>query len=783
MKLSIAKRNLAITIPFVLISTLSAYAAPSITSTSGSFTHRQTVTVNGTGFGTKSPVSPLLYDPVDGMYANITNGGVVPTGGSNPWAGNGNGNPPSFKTTNPRGKNVTHYSNSGSLSGNGAAIVGENNYPVVGNGKFYVSWWMWASSSGDVDNSSNKFYRLTPDAHWNTAVVQWTPSIQQIYDFSSGYRLVDYTSAQPSRNTWSRMESIVDNGATPYHPRLSYSINNKVVFNKASGDAGTNGAGATAGSVANITGIYMIGADYTANNGTGLNAATDFGEIYVDNTLARVEICNANTKSGSDHCEIQVPTTTWSDNGNTAQLQINVNQGSFADNSTAYLYVIDASGTASTTNSVSTITFGSSGSSGDSTNPAVSISSPASNATVSGNVTVTASASDNVSVSKVAFYLDSTSSTAIATATSSPYTFTWNTATVANGTHTIYAKATDSSNNSTTSAGIAVTISNTSADTTYPTVSVTAPASNTTVSGNVAVTASASDNAAVSKVEFYLDSANSTAVSTVTASPYTFTWNTAAAANGSHTLYAKATDTSNNATISAGIPVTVSNTASAGTYTVTFGNATGADYPNTLQDTYIDINTNVNATSTLLSTYTWPQNTPCNAILMQWNLSALPANAQIQSATLQLYMNYMEAGGGDSSYTIPVSKIINKSPVIAKTNGYTYDGTTPWDPSSIPYNSIPLAQANISPAVDTQQIDKTYGYKSWNVTSIVKGWLATPANNYGLLLNGSSTNGADSNRGFASSRASDPTQRPKLVVTYTTGLTPVKNLGVTVITE
>jgi hypothetical protein len=125
--------------------------------------------------------------------------------------------------------------------------------------------------------------------------------------------------------------------------------------------------------------------------------------------------------------------------------------------------------------------------------------------------------------------------------------------------------------------------------------------------------------------------------------------------------------------------------------------------------------------------------------------------------------------------------LINKSPVISKANGFTYNGTNSWDPSSIPYNSIPLAQADIGPVVDTQQINKTYGYKSWNVTGIIKDWIASPASNYGLLLNGSNANSADSNRGFASSRASDTTQRPKLVITYTIGITPVKNLKATVI--
>jgi hypothetical protein len=94
----------------------------------------------------------------------------------------------------------------------------------------------------------------------------------------------------------------------------------------------------------------------------------------------------------------------------------------------------------------------------DTTPPTTSITSPANNATVSGTITVTASASDNVGVVKVEFYIDSVLKS---TSTTSPYTFSWNTTTVANGTHTIFSKAYDAANNVGTSATVTVTVSNT----------------------------------------------------------------------------------------------------------------------------------------------------------------------------------------------------------------------------------------------------------------------------------------------------------------------------------
>jgi hypothetical protein len=90
-------------------------------------------------------------------------------------------------------------------------------------------------------------------------------------------------------------------------------------------------------------------------------------------------------------------------------------------------------------------------------------------------------------------------------------------------------------------------------------VSVTAPAGGATVTGTVSVTANASDNVAVAGVQFKLDGANLGVEDTT--SPYSVSWDTTTATNGSHTLTAVARDASTNSTTSAPVTVTVSNTA------------------------------------------------------------------------------------------------------------------------------------------------------------------------------------------------------------------------------
>ena len=184
------------------------------------------------------------------------------------------------------------------------------------------------------------------------------------------------------------------------------------------------------------------------------------------------------------------------------------------------------------------------------TPPVASISYPANNATVSGAVSVTASASDNVGVTKVEFYLNGVLQS---TDTTAPYLFSWNTAALAAGSYTLSAKAYDAAGNVGASQNVSVTVVK---DTTAPSVALTSPGNNATVSGAVPVTVSAGDDVGVTKVEFYQDGVLSSAGNLA---PYSYNWNTSSVADGSHTLSAKAYDAAGNVGQSAIVTVTVNN--------------------------------------------------------------------------------------------------------------------------------------------------------------------------------------------------------------------------------
>ncbi len=199
------------------------------------------------------------------------------------------------------------------------------------------------------------------------------------------------------------------------------------------------------------------------------------------------------------------------------------------------------------------------------------------------------------------------------------------------------------------------------------------------------------------------------------------------------------------------------------TYTWVLGENSASDLMSTCADTYLNGNTENYSDSENLRTYTWPADTAANAILMKWNLSALPEDAVIQTATIELYLN---EAGGDDPYEVSAHRIIGVDPVIETCTGETWDGNTPWT------NGTALAQDNIESAVSVTAVDTAAGFKSWDITGIARSWVETPAENYGMLFNADTTAAQDSFRYFASSQAGDSALRPRLTITFVTEQQP-----------
>lgn len=182
--------------------------------------------------------------------------------------------------------------------------------------------------------------------------------------------------------------------------------------------------------------------------------------------------------------------------------------------------------------------------------PTVSIVSPTEGASVSGTISVTAEASDNVGIQKVEFYDDQ--SILVGTKTSSPYTINWNVGNTT-GRRTITAKAFDTSGNS-ASATRSVNVVGSSSDTTPPTVSITYPSNGAILSRrqSISIQATANDNVAVTQVNF---EANGATICGDNSAPYACSWTTPNR-RGTYAITVKAFDAKSNVGI-ATITVTV----------------------------------------------------------------------------------------------------------------------------------------------------------------------------------------------------------------------------------
>ncbi|MGH7909979.1 MAG: Ig-like domain-containing protein [Thermodesulfobacteriota bacterium] len=191
----------------------------------------------------------------------------------------------------------------------------------------------------------------------------------------------------------------------------------------------------------------------------------------------------------------------------------------------------------------------------DTTPPTVSITSPSNGATVSGSITISTTASDNIGVTKVEFYLDGV---LMGSDNTNGYAISLDTNAVSNGSHTLTAKAYDAANNVGNSA-ISVNVNNSLTDTIPPTVSWLSPTDGSAISGITLLRLDVRDNAGIWYVQVYinggfLDIAKNPAGNEI----YIAGINTTIFANGSYNLQAVAFDLSGNKSV-AEITVIINN--------------------------------------------------------------------------------------------------------------------------------------------------------------------------------------------------------------------------------
>jgi hypothetical protein len=182
-------------------------------------------------------------------------------------------------------------------------------------------------------------------------------------------------------------------------------------------------------------------------------------------------------------------------------------------------------------------------------------------------------------------------------------------------------------------------------------------------------------------------------------------------------------------------------------------------------DTYLNLDGANYSREDVLATYTWPDNQVANAIVMKFDLSALPDGAAVTGAALHLALLDADTMP-EATYAISVHKILHGNLVVGGASGLTRDGATPWTPASCCFDGFPLAQSDISAPFHRPSIDKARGFKSWTITSMVQQWVDDPSTNFGLLLNSDATRARDRYRIFASADHPEQGLQPYLAIAY-----------------
>lgn len=136
---------------------------------------------------------------------------------------------------------------------------------------------------------------------------------------------------------------------------------------------------------------------------------------------------------------------------------------------------------------------------------------------------------------------------------------------------------------------------------------------------------------------------------------------------------------------------------------------------------------------------------PCARSLLQFNLSTIPSDVTIISATLELYY-YSWFSISDTSSTLPVSRI-NSS----------------WDENTVTWNNQPAISD--TPIGLMAVASGQYGWKLVDIKNQIVNWLDGSQANYGLMV-GYQIPPAQNGKDFYSSNYTESIYRPKVTITY-----------------
>lgn len=313
---------------FVLFSVSSAWAQPSISSISGTISDGNSITINGSSFGT-GDATPILYDNFEsGTDTAVLN--ASPQVGT--WVLDNRPSSTYCTTRFHSGAKASCVTNTPSSQwGNFEITFGASS-------KFYQNYWFWYSA-GSTDGQ----FKLT-QIHGDSGVGDFAPGVMtgsSGLDWWFSYisteggandvaTRVNYPSV-PTQSAWHRVEIIgrqssAGNVADGF---VQIRLDETLVYDK------QNVITRESSSFNWTSSSYAHG----MTNFTG-NVTTSLDDVYANNCWCRVILSNSSTWAGIAQGELQ-RATAWS----TTAVTVVLNKGGFSDLNSKYIYVVDENNT------------------------------------------------------------------------------------------------------------------------------------------------------------------------------------------------------------------------------------------------------------------------------------------------------------------------------------------------------------------------------------------------------------------------------------------------------
>lgn len=338
---------------FLLFSATAVAAQPTITSTSGTWSHKATVTVVGADFGSKPKAKPLVWDDASGSNVTAKWDGGWPNKAKNSHFNIAYRKP--IRGVAPPHNRVGRY-----LAGSHGESRANSGYNVMvwkkyqNTGTMYFSYWYQIDPAWTFGGDNNHKLAIHSTgappyapAHFNyvypggrgpnspTSEVKWN-----IYTSTPKYFLKPNHRLK-SRHTW--FGGVI--GTNPVGRWVKHEVEAKFtpnddgfvrIYDNGMKVLDYKGRTDAAPGTTRVEAIGGFGRPHGQPNNWRY-----FADLYMDTSLARVVLGNRSTLDVSTVREIQIPSA-WGD----GSIKITVNLGTFKSGDTAYLYVVDSQGRA-----------------------------------------------------------------------------------------------------------------------------------------------------------------------------------------------------------------------------------------------------------------------------------------------------------------------------------------------------------------------------------------------------------------------------------------------------